>query len=67
MKPAVYLAVSGGKELAIASSFDYFSFTLIGARAGVEVSPLTWLRLFAQGTYRAFHCETAVPHRQSTC
>jgi outer membrane protein len=51
MRPAAYLAISGGKQLAIASEFDYFSFTFIGARGGVEVSPLAWLTLFAQAAY----------------
>jgi outer membrane protein len=51
MKPGVYLALSGGKQLAISSAFDYFSFTFIGARAGVEVSPLAWLTFFAQAAY----------------
>jgi outer membrane protein len=51
LKPGIYLALSGGEQLAIASAFDYFSFTFIGARAGVEVSPLAWLTFFAQAAY----------------
>lgn len=51
MKPAVYLALSGGKEIAIDSAYDFYSFTLIGARAGFEISPLDWLTFFAQGAY----------------
>jgi outer membrane protein len=50
-RPAAYVAISGGKQLAINGLFDYFSFSFVGARVGAEISPLAWLTLFAQAAY----------------
>jgi Tfp pilus assembly protein PilF len=51
LKPAISLSVNGGKELATTSGFDFLSFTFIGVRAGIEVSPLAWMTLFTQAGY----------------
>jgi Tfp pilus assembly protein PilF len=51
MKPVVFLTVNVGKELTIDSAEDFFSFGLLGVRAGFEFSPRAWMTFFMQGGY----------------
>ena len=51
MKPAIFLSVNGGKEIAINSAFDFYTYTLVGVRGGFEISPLAWVTFFGQGGY----------------
>ena len=61
MKPAVSLAANVGREIAITDGYDFFSYTFVGVRGNVEVSPLAWMVVFAQVGYEDHRYDADYP------
>ncbi len=61
MKPTVTLAANVGREVAITDGYDFLSYTFIGVRGGVEVSPLAWMVIFAQAGYEDHRYDADYP------
>ena len=61
MKPAVSLAASVGREIAITNGYDFLSFNLIGVRGNVEFSPRAWMVVFAQAGYEDHRYDADYP------
>lgn len=61
LMPAFSITAVGGKEIARSDGMDFLSFTLLGARVGLETTWAPWLVAFFQASYEDHHYDADYP------
>ncbi len=61
LAPAISVAGTVGKEIARTAGMDFLSFTLLGARMGLETTWAPWLVAFAQVSYEDHRYDADYP------
>lgn len=61
LAPVLSITVNGGREIARTDGMDFLTFTLLGARAGLETTWAPWLTAFVQVGYEDHRYDADYP------
>jgi hypothetical protein len=61
LAPVFSLTLNGGREIARTDGMDFLTFTLLGARAGLETTWAPWLTAFVQVGYEDHRYDADYP------
>jgi hypothetical protein len=61
LMPAFSVTATAGKEIARGDGMNFLSFTLLGARVGLETTWTPWLLAFLQASYEDHHYDADYP------